>query len=72
MGTLTREGEILSLKMDGPLKQLILAGGLGIDDLAREEKILGSRLRVKGELHPSHDDKPPVLSVETWQPANPP
>jgi len=72
VGTLTKEGEILSLKMDGPLEQLILAGGPGIDDLAKEEKVLGRRLRVKGEFHPSHADKPPGLTVETWQPAIPP
>ena len=72
VGTLAKDGEIFSLKMDGPLEQLILAGGPSIDELAREEKVLGSRLRVKGEFHPSHGDKPPGLTVESWHPANPP
>ena len=68
-GTLVRENDLLRLKMDGPVPVFVLAGGAQAEPLRSRTDLLGKRLRVTGKLHPSHADRPPGLTVESFEPA---
>ena len=67
VGRLSKEGEFLALQMVGPVEKFVLAGGAKVDELSQRRELLGQRIRVTGTLHPSHADKPPGLTVETWE-----
>ena len=67
VGTLGRENSFLRLDMPGPVKQFILAAGAKAEELEKQPDLLGRRLRVTGLLQASHADKPPGLTVETWE-----
>ncbi len=72
VGTLSKQGELLALQMTGLLKMFVLAGGARVDELSQKSELLGQRVQVTGKLHPSHADKPPGLTVETWYAADSP
>ncbi len=72
VGILAKEGELLALEMTGLLEKLVLAGGAKVEELSQKPELLGQRVRVSGKLHPSHADKPPGLTVETWYAADSP
>ncbi len=67
-GTLAEENDLLRLKMQGPVPVFVLAGGAKAEQLGSRADLLGKRVRVKGKLHPSHADKPPGLTVESFEP----
>ena len=69
MGILSTAEGLLALEMTGAVKRFVLAGGPKVDELSQEPDLLSQRVRVTGKLHPSHADKPPGLTVETWAPA---
>ncbi len=66
VGTLSKKGELLRLRMAGPVGEFVLAGGAQASELEKRSDLLGQRVRVIGKLHPSHADKPPGLTVEEW------
>ncbi len=68
-GTLVEENDELRLKMQGPAPIFVLAGGVKAEQLKGRTDLHGKRLRVTGKLHPSHADKPPGLTVESFEPA---
>ncbi len=70
VGTLRREDDLLVLELEGPLPELVLAGGEAIGELMEKPQLLGSELRIKGKLHGSHGDRPPGLTVESWEAAS--
>ncbi len=72
VGILAKTDELLALEMTGKLEKLVLAGGAKVDDLSQKPELLGRLVRVSGKLHPSHDDKPPGLTVEAWETAETP
>ena len=65
-GSLARKGDALVLETAGPVRQFVLAGGAEADELSARSELLGKRLRVRGKLHPSHADRPPGLTAESW------
>jgi len=58
---------LLALRLPGPPHLLILAGGEGIEELKASGPALGSRVRVEGQLHPSHADKPAGMEIDEWE-----
>ncbi len=67
VGTLTRKEGLLTLEMSGVLREFALAGGAKAEELMRRNDLLGKRLRVAGRAHPYHADRPPELTVESFQ-----
>ena len=67
VGILSKEGDLLALEMTGPLGKIVLAGGKGIDEITKNPKLQGERIRVIGKLHPSHAEKTPGITVEIWE-----
>lgn len=57
----------LVLELEGPLPKLVLAGGEQIDALREKPELLGRDVRITGQLHGSHGDRPPGLTVERWE-----
>lgn len=70
-GTLRSEKDLL-LEMTGPVPKFVLADGAKAGELEKRSDLLGQRVRVTGKLHPSHADKPPGLTVESWAPVEKP
>ena len=70
VGVLSKDEELLVLEMSGPMKKMVLAGGERAEELSNQPELIGQRVRVTGNLHPSHADKPPGLTVESWVPAD--
>ncbi len=66
VGTFLREKDLLLLKMAGPVTQFVLAGGAKAEELKGHSDLPGKRVRIAGRLHPSHTDRPPGLTVESW------
>jgi hypothetical protein len=66
VGTLVSKGDMLVLQPPGAMPALVLAGGAKADELEKRTDLLQKKLRVMGNLHPSHADKPPGLTVERW------
>jgi len=50
---------------------IVLAGGAKVDELEAAEVLVGSRIAVEGELHPSHADEPPGMKVDEWRKLEP-
>lgn len=65
-GTLARKGGLLWLNMTGPVPQFVLAGGAKADELSSRVDLLGKRVRVTGNLHASHADRSPGITVVTF------
>jgi hypothetical protein len=68
-GTFIEENGLLRLKMQGPVPVFVLAGGAKAELLKGRTDLLGKRVRVTGKLHPSHADKSPGLTVESFESA---
>ena len=66
-GRLAKQGELLVLEMTGAIKEFVLAGGAQAGALTERTELAGKRLRVRGELHPEHADRPPGLTVEKFE-----
>jgi hypothetical protein len=67
-GTLIAEGEFLTLDVSGSNHTFVLAGGAQADALRKRTDLVGKKIRVTGKLHPSHADRPPGLTVESFEP----
>ena len=67
VGTLARENDFLLLEMPGPVQKFVLAGGAKAKELNKRSDLLKRRLRVIGKLHPYHADRPPGLTVESFE-----
>ncbi|GBC81598.1 hypothetical protein HRbin10_00710 [bacterium HR10] len=67
-GTLIAEGEFLTLDVPGLDHSFVLAGGAQADALRKRTDLVGKKIRVAGKLHPSHADRPPGLTVESFEP----
>jgi hypothetical protein len=67
-GTLSLKDGLLMLEMAAPPRRFALAGGARAGELRERSDLLGKRLRVTGELHPSHADRPSGLTVEAFEP----
>lgn len=70
VGLLRDENGLLQLQMPGAVGKFVLAGGAKAEELKERADLLGKKVRVTGQLHPSHGDKPPGLTVERWAPVN--
>ena len=73
VGLLGHENDFLLLQMSGSVEGFVLAGGAKAEELTERADLVGKKVRVTGQLHPSHGDKPPGLTVERWvlvKPAN--
>jgi hypothetical protein len=68
VGTLVSKAGMLLLQMPGVFAEFVLAGGVRADELKKRHDLLQKKLRVTGNLHPSHADRPPGLTVERWLP----
>ena len=67
VGKLGHEDDLLLLELEGPLPELVLAGGERIGELAERAELLGREVRIGGVLHGSHGDRPPGLTVDSWE-----
>ena len=67
VGTLAGENDFLLLEMPGPVRKFVLAGGARADQLNKRSDLLKRRLRVIGKLYPYHADRPPGLTVESFE-----
>ncbi len=67
VGTLARENDFVLLEMPGPVRKFVLAGGAKSDQLNKRSDFRKRRLRVIGKLHPYHADRPPGLTVESFE-----
>ncbi len=67
VGTLTRENDFLLSEMPGPVRKFMLGGGAKAKELKKRRDFLKRRLRVIGKLHPYHADRPPGLTVESFE-----
>jgi hypothetical protein len=66
VGLLRPENGFLLLQMPGAARRFVLAGGAKAEELKGRADLLEKKVRVTGQLHPSHGDKPPGLTVERW------
>ena len=66
-GKLGVEDDMPVLEMAGPLRRFVLAGGAKAEELKGRGDLRGKQVRVRGRLHPSHGDKPPGLTVESFE-----
>ncbi|MFQ5817272.1 MAG: DUF5818 domain-containing protein [Terriglobia bacterium] len=58
---------MLLLAMSGPVRQFVLGGDAQAAELNQRRELLGQKLRVRGTLHPSHADRPPGLTVKSFE-----
>jgi hypothetical protein len=66
-GILTQGKEFLELTVEGLEQPFLLAGGIQVDELEKRSDLLGKRIQITGQLHPSHANEPPSLTVEEYQ-----
>jgi hypothetical protein len=71
LGTLARKAELLVLETPGPVKEFVLGGGAKAEELNKRGDLVGKRLRVAGKLHPYYADRPPGLTVESFEISTP-
>lgn len=62
----TRDGE-LYLETAGPAAAFLLNGAEAVTELRAQKDLAGQRIRLRGQLHASHADQPPGLTVEHWE-----
>ncbi len=67
-GVLVSEGGRLALKMPGPVRQVVFAGGARFNELRGKSELVGSRLHVTGRFQ-LRADGPPELTVDAWEAA---
>ena len=70
-GKLVSREEGLYLETGGPVAAFLLRGGEVVEALRGKKDLVGQRLRLRGQLHASHADQPPGLTVEEWEIAEP-
>ena len=66
-GTLSSWEGLPALALPGSPSLLILGGGAESESLSHSDLPVGTGLRVEGEMHPSHADKPAGMTVEAWE-----
>lgn len=69
VGTLAKREGQLELSIPGMGRPFVLAGGPQGGALAQRADLIGTRIRLTGELlHPSHAEQAPGLTVEAFEP----
>ncbi len=63
-GKLSRYKEFWALEVPGLAQPLLLSGGPASGKLGKSTAPVGGKLTVTGQLHPSHGDEPPGMTVE--------
>ena len=66
-GILTQGKEFLELKVEGLERPFVLAGGKRADELKKRTDLFSRPIRISGQLHASHAERPPGLTVESFQ-----
>ena len=66
-GKLVSREEDLYLESGAPVAAFVLRGGEVVEALRGKKDLIGQRLRLRGQLHASHADQPPGLTVEEWK-----
>ncbi len=66
-GKLERYEKFLALRAPGSPGLFVLEGGKKIEELKRLPNILNRQAKIVGLLHPEHGDRPPGLTVESFE-----
>ena len=69
-GTLVEGGGFLELQIPGLKRSITLGGGAQAEAIEKRSDLLGKRIHLVGILHPGQMDRPPILSVEKFEPAS--
>ncbi|MBI1745909.1 MAG: hypothetical protein HYR55_04885 [Acidobacteria bacterium] len=69
-GKATKYENLFALQVAGLAEVLVLEGGKRAEELKRTLNVLNKNLKVTGNLHPSHVNRPPGLTVDEFQVVN--